>query len=135
MNDEWLQKAIIETHRQADVIGFLSLIALILALIFVFLLRYIAKIMIFIIIILSTLGTIGIFLLSSGLIEFTLKYFIYKALCSILWYKYDTERRLIEPKKTEFFNMQIYSKDLYLGYAITATTLTVCVLKEKFVFN
>ena len=72
MNDEWLQKAFIETHRQADVIGFLSLIALILALIFVFLLRYIAKIMIFIIIILSTLGTIGILLLSSGLIEFTL---------------------------------------------------------------
>jgi hypothetical protein len=57
--------------------------------------------------------------------------FIYKALTAILWYKYDTERRLLEAKKTEFFNMQIYSKDLYLGYAITATVLTVC---EKILF-
>lgn len=61
LNEEWLQKAIIETHRQADIIGFLSLIALVLAIIFIFLLRYIAKIMIGIIILLSTLGSIGTF--------------------------------------------------------------------------
>jgi hypothetical protein len=63
---------------------------------------------------------------------YKLMLFIYNALTAILWYKNETERRLLEANKTEFFNMQIYSKDLYLGYAITATVLTVC---ENIPFN
>jgi hypothetical protein len=60
-SEELLERSLFEIHKKLDKIGFSILIAVIFSLILVFLLRYIAKIMIIVFIILSCLGSIGKF--------------------------------------------------------------------------
>ena len=57
----------------------------------------------------------------------TILIFVFKALSTILWFKYDSDR-VGDGKTTDIFGFEISSKNLYLSYAIIATVFTVALL-------
>jgi len=106
-NDEWISTIVLQLYSEATVMGYLCLIALTISFVLVFLLRYIAKIMIYVILIVSVIALIG--------------------LTSALWVKYD---QLLKLNETQMTNLPLFNTDVeihkaYLGYSIAATVFTV----------
>ena len=106
-NDEWIATVVLQLYSEAAVMGYLCLIALAISFALVFLLRYIAKIMIYVILIVSVIALIG--------------------LTSALWVKYDQLLKLNETQITRIplFNTDVEIQKAYLGYSIAATVFTV----------
>ncbi|RNA43074.1 choline transporter 1 isoform X2, partial [Brachionus plicatilis] len=110
LNLQELKFSSLELYRKLPDIGYLSLAALLFTIILVVLLRYIAKLMVVLVLILSSLGSIG--------------------LSALLWLKYSDLRQNNDQTihSMPILEIEMQSKTAYLIYSIAMTIFTVILL-------